>query len=87
MACEKLTYMEAREKVKKTKKTPTNEDFPLLITDAEEAPFSKGRNETPKSRPDKQQKENKPQQQQQQRKQQEELYTPDTWNMDYDWWA
>jgi hypothetical protein len=58
IACEKLTYMEAREKVKKTKKTPTNEDFPFLITDAEEAPFSKGRNETPKSRPGKQQKEN-----------------------------
>jgi hypothetical protein len=81
MACEKLTYMEAREKVEKTKKTPTEEDFPLLITDAEETPLSKGKNETPKSRPSKQQKENKPQKQQQ-HQQQQGLYTADAWNVD-----
>jgi hypothetical protein len=41
----------------------------------EETTFSKGRNKTPKSRPNKQQKENKPEQQQ--RQQQQELNTSD----------
>jgi hypothetical protein len=81
MACEKLTYMEAKEKVEKTKKIPTERDFPHLTTDAENTPLAKMRYKTPKSKPIKQQKENKPQQQQK-HQQQQGLYTADAWNVD-----